>query len=444
MAEPGLTRVAEEGVTIRLVEYVSGHVPRPELSEEEAKRLWRDFEKEITVEPPSFKTGDDWILRSEGWVGHIPLSPGKAISIAPKVPLANVFAMLVQAYDLDSFRFLPGLWESASMDELLDQLARELATRVLRRVTRGLYRSYVPRHEDLRSIRGTIALTEVARQPWHIAVPCSFEDHTPDVEENQILAWTLDRVGRTGFCQPETAARVRHAYQLLRGGVESKPFLASACVNRLYNRLNDDYEGLHAMCRFFLEQLGPAHSSGDRRALPFLLDMAGLYERFVARWLERNLPPGLNLKVQENVRIGDDERIKVSIDMVLYDSLAGRALSVLDTKYKAHGILANADFYQITAYANIKDCQDAILVYPVPLERNLSVTFGGITVRNLTFALDGNLEENGVSFVAGLLRGMRPEQTEPASANSPDPAGDERLRSRDSFRWRSDNPISKD
>jgi len=136
--------------------------------------------------------------------------------------------------------------------------------------------------------------------------------------------------------------------------------------------------------------------------------MAKLYERFVARWLEKHLPLGMNLQVQENARIGDDERIKVSIDMVLYDSLAGRAISVLDTKYKAHGTIANADFYQITAYANIKDCQDAILVYPVPLERDLSVTFGDITVRNLTFALDGDLDANGDRFLAGLSPGRRP------------------------------------
>jgi len=36
---------------------------------------------------------------------------------------------------------------------------------------------------------------------------------------------------------------------------------------------------LHALCRFFLENSGPAHSSGGHTCFPFLVDMAQLFER---------------------------------------------------------------------------------------------------------------------------------------------------------------------
>ncbi len=132
--------------------------------------------------------------------------------------------------------------------------------------------------------------------------------------------------------------------------------------------------------------------------------MSRLYERFVARWLEAHLPVDLRLEIQENIRIGDDDRINVNIDLVLYDSIAGVAVAVLDTKYKAAGSLSNADLFQIVAYANVKTCSDAILVYPIPLNRPIGLRLGEIAVRNLTFGLEGSLDENGARFVAELTR----------------------------------------
>ena len=54
------------------------------------------------------------------------------------------------------------------------------------------------------------------------------------------------------------------------------PVGADRCVGRTYNRLNADYEPMHALCRFFLENSGPAHARGDRSMLPFLVNMPRL------------------------------------------------------------------------------------------------------------------------------------------------------------------------
>ena len=85
---------------------------------------------------------------------------------------------------------------------------------------------------------------------------------------------------------------VRKCYRGLQGIISLQQFNFFDCIGRLYNRLNGDYEVLHGLCRFFLEQSGPMHSSGDHMTFPFLIDMAHLYELFVAEWLREHLPEG--------------------------------------------------------------------------------------------------------------------------------------------------------
>jgi len=61
-------------------------------------------------------------------------------------------------------------------------------------------------------------------------------------------------------------------------------------MGRRYIRQNADYATLHALCRFFLEQAGPTHELGRHRMLPFVVEMAALFERFVVAWLRVHLP----------------------------------------------------------------------------------------------------------------------------------------------------------
>ena len=96
----------------------------------------------------------------------------------------------------------------------------------------------------------------------------------------------------------------------------------------------------------------------------FLINMAGLYEHFVAEWLGTHLPAGLDLEVQETVRLSKEGDIKFAIDLVVSDRRSGEALAVLDTKYKAPSGPSADDLQQVIAYAQIKRCKEALLIYP--------------------------------------------------------------------------------
>lgn len=72
------------------------------------------------------------------------------------------------------------------------------------------------------------------------------------------------------------------------------------------------------------------------------------------------------------------------------------------TKYKQPRSLSTDDVAQVTAYAELLDCTEAILIYPAPLDSPLDVEVGRIRVRTLAFDLGGELEQAGRLLVAAL------------------------------------------
>lgn len=388
---------------IELVEYETRRFPKTEISEELGLKIWQNYGSQISIDEPSFKNCNQWCLTANGWAGHIPLTSELEIALLPKVEIRNLFGMLEYAYRLKSFKFLDGLTDCDSLEEFYEILAKFLAQKTLDRGRKGFFRSYQPRRDKIPYIRGRFDVRKSCQRPWDVLPECRYEEHTSDVEDNQILAWTLRRILQSGACTERSLPQVRRAYQSLRGLATPVPCDPRDCVSRLYNRLNEDYQPMHALCRFFLEQSGPSHRIGDRTMIPFLVDMAKLYELFVAEWLKLKAQtlPDFVVKSHEEVIIGQDGRIKFNIDLVVYERDTQKALFVLDTKYKAPDHPGNDDISQVVTYATAKGCHEAILIYPKPL--NLNERVGKVRVRSLTFSLDGDLEEAGSKFLGNLF-----------------------------------------
>lgn len=388
---------------IELTEFRHCFVDRSELSEDEGLLLWEKYGNQVAVETPSFKTGSKWRLTAQGWMGYIPLSQDLGIRLLPKVDLGNIFRMLEYAFRLENFRFFETLIDCRSLEEFYERLANVLARRVLDRARRGYYRAYLGQRDQLPFVRGRLDMGHVLRTPWSPKPLCEFEEHTADIEENQILTWTLWRITQSGVCSERVLPAVRQAFRSLQGVTSLEPIAANRCVGRLYNRLNDDYRPLHALSRFFLEQSGPSHHIGDRQVMPFLIDMDRLFELFVAEWLTQKLPPKWTLKRQEEVPLGEDRHFTYRIDLVLYDNETGDVQAVIDTKYKAVDKPGMDDIQQVHSYAHSKGSRQAVLVYPVAPGIPLNETKGGIHLRSLVFALGDDLEAAGERFLAALL-----------------------------------------
>lgn len=333
---------------IELTEYENKSFQRDEIPEAAGIELYQKYQTQVELEFPNYKTRYKWQMKAKGWVGYIPLTTELGFKLKPKVPIKNLFGMLEYAYHLKSFRFLEGLMDCESLEGFYNYLAQVLAQLILERCRKGLYRTYLSKTEQLAYARGRLDVRQAIQKPWDVKLKCYYEEHTADIVENQILAWTLLIIGHNGLCSERVSSIARKAYHALQGLVTLHPFSSEDCIG-LYNRLNEDYRLLHNLCRFFLDNTAPSHERGDRTTLPFLVNMERLYELFVAEWLKVHLSPNLIIKSQERVNIGKTLLFKT--DLVLYDSSTLTPRYILDTKYKTPITPSPQDVAQVVAYA---------------------------------------------------------------------------------------------
>ncbi|MBC6422427.1 MAG: restriction endonuclease [Hormoscilla sp. SP12CHS1] len=386
--------------TIFLTEHKSLCLPREDLPQSVVDQLRQKYSSQLYVKLQDTPTGDRWQLTSKGWVGYIPLTPEFSIVLHPKVPLHDLFGMLAYAYKLKSFRVLEGLIDCQTIEELYEQLAYLLAQRILDRCRQGLYQAYLPKTQQLAYLRGRVL--QSIYSPGNVKLNCHYQEPTRDIKENQILAWTMLLLCRSGLCSERVWPTVRKAYHTLSGLVTMLPCSPSDCLGRQYNRLNQDYRLLHNLCRFFLENTGPSYKQGDRAMVPFLVDIERLYELFVAEWLKYHTAKSFLVKQQQRVALDKNRHFR--IDLILSDPQTGAARYILDTKYKTGDKVAIGDFHQMVSYAKATKCYEAVLVYPKPLCFPLDAKNDDIRVRSLTFSLDGNLNDAGNTFLQDLQR----------------------------------------
>ena len=366
-----------------------------------AATLWQRYSEQVEVSYPSPITGGRYVFRPKGWVGLWSLGTSGLLSIRPKVPIKNVFNMWAWAGGL---QWLKGLVVSSVDEDISDCLYRMLVERIQGRLHRGLFRTYVPRSERTTRFAGRLEIPPMIQSPWRVDLPCRFQEQTADIKENKILAWTLFLLVQSRVGDVQTRRQGEKVLRALMQHAGLKPFCASDCVGFTYNRLNEDYSELHALCRFFLEFLSPGHEVGEHAMLAFQVDMAQLFERFVAAWLKAHLPGSMKLEMQWSIPYGSGDAFRA--DMVIQDVDTGRCLAVLDTKYKQVDAPSPADVHQVRSYAEAMDCSQAVLIYPVTPGRPLDSVLGRIRTSTLAFSLDGDLELGGESLLFDLLGKM--------------------------------------
>jgi len=389
--------------TISLVEETNLLLPRGQLSDEQAMALSSD--RRFTLDWPNPANGFQFCLRSNGWVGHLPV--GEAILVVePKVPAAQIFAMLELAYKLKSFEILEGETFVEALEDIFERIAHILAKRVLDRSRKGLYRSYVDRSDDLQFVRGRIDIRGNLRSALcgEPRLRCQYQELTADVEDNVILLWTLRLASRLGFKREDVRRNVRQAYRTLIGDVSLDRRSGKDCIGRFYHRLNDDYQPMHGLCRFLLEHAGPAISVGEHRFLPFAVNMPKLFESFVAEWLALNLPDELSVDPQYKVKLDSNADLEFHVDLVVRDRASHKPLCILDTKYKLGESVNEADIQQVVAYAVELGVTQAFLVYPNAMARRVRAKVGDVKVESIAFdvasdfALSGKALLSAVSF----------------------------------------------
>ena len=380
--------MAAEPVELRLVENET--LTTAELSTAQAVLLRERYGDAVTVRP-GWEPGV-FDLTAGRSVGVIALD-GLRLRIAPKVPLTNLFHMLTYAYDLPPFRDEAA--PLAAGDDLFEFLVETFVSLVDALARQGIHRGYVDSEENAPYLRGRLLLDEHLRrnaiQPARFAQQTN--DFTADRLENRILKAALWQLKGAVYRHPDLRRRVRRALSAF-SEVSLVAIRPETCEQVVYNRLNARYRTPIHLAQLFLRYLSLEGHAGSTPSMTYLLPMAEVFERFVARYLAQHFAahPRLSVRAQESIWLDEALRERGRLDILL--RWAGRPVLIVDTKYKMFdGAPSEADRNQMFMYCHALGVARAVLVYADDGEVTYEAKFPGMSLSARSLALNGALAD---------------------------------------------------
>jgi 5-methylcytosine-specific restriction enzyme subunit McrC len=265
---------------------------------------------------------------------------------------------------------------------LLLALVRWYCDELQAQMHQGMLKQYVTAAEPLASIRGrwrpdVDALRHAGRRD---RMHCEFDELTANNRYNQALKAALRRVMPL-VRQSDVVSR--QVAQLLGWMVDVDDVVVRAAqLDELpMNRLTQRYSRALMMARWFLSSHSPDLSNGREAGLALLFDMNALFQRTLGALIRRVLPEGLHLREEGPRRyLATDElgqrQFQMRPDLCI---LRGdEVLAIADAKWKLLDLsasagqpgVAQADAYQLHAYASAYGCTRVALWYPCPGARD--------------------------------------------------------------------------
>ena len=339
---------------------------------------------------------------------------GRELHVLPKTPLENIVLMA----SLGGVQLGLGADDvgRGSDSSIPTAIARALLIAVEQATRRGLLKGYRSVEESAAVVRGRWDIPrQLAKRPGiPLPVEIEFDDFTEDIDENRILLTALRVLARLEGIADVLGAALT-AVQILFADVESLP-RGIPLPDVRPNRLNQHYTVSLRLAGVILEAVSWTHRDGATVGGTFLVDMALVFEGYVANRLRAHLADiGLDVTAQNQGRWFDmDRSVALRPDIVI--SRDGAPVTVADTKYKVlgggNGAMPNGDVYQAVAYALALDVPTAHLIYVSGdvVSRVLKIPSAGINVHVHALPLEGSakaLEQGVIELCARLLHGRR-------------------------------------
>jgi len=359
------------------------------------------------IEVQSLPTGETR-LRAKAVVGRLSTESLDLI-IRPKCPVPSLLLMLAEVHELS--RLAPQLVGYATSPEIVDLLIQVFLKQIDYITRVGLKRDYVPRQEDVLAVRGRVNVrrTLALHLRGRPRLDCSFEEYTLDVPENRLLLTAL-RVIAGSKALPSIRRSLAHVFRGEFPGVREVEFGTQGVTPIASDRLNQHYEPALKMAHLILRSMGIEHEFGSARVSGFTLDMNQLFERFIARRLQKALRrEDVVVKFQQPHDFDEQKQAIIRPDLI-FQSRRGRRV-VADTKYKVDEAPCPADLYQMLAYCRVLNISSGILITAAATGcLCYAVKDGATTIQVVPINLDGSLAEIDevlkklASLIAGLLR----------------------------------------
>jgi 5-methylcytosine-specific restriction enzyme subunit McrC len=284
------------------------------------------------------------------------------VVVTPKVGLARLLFLLGYAANPG---FRPEDVEGVSDEDLWPAVAETICRHAERALARGVLQGYVTEEAALAVVRGRIRVADqIARRPGlPLPLEVSYDEYSADIPENRLLRTAIRRVTDLPRVGGDIRARLRHLDARLDGAAPLTP--GAPLPEWQPSRLNARYQPALRLAELVLRTLSFEAGAGGLDVAAFVVDMARVFEDFVTTalseaWAAR---PGATMS-QYLAYLDEDRSVRMRVDVVHVVDRIPRILA--DAKYKladAAGHDANADHYQMLAYATALQLDTAWLVY---------------------------------------------------------------------------------
>jgi 5-methylcytosine-specific restriction enzyme subunit McrC len=298
-------------------------------------------------------------------------TPGISLEILPKLKdddgalRATLVRMLALAFDVPlSEGQIAGL--GTQDNDLLEVFISLFVTCLAQQVQAGLTRTYVPEEDVLPKLRGSLDLRQqIQRRAIDPSrLHCRFDEFSENTPLNRLFKTCLLRVG--SFVRTEPLRR--HITTLTERFAEIPQGRAPLKERIVWNRMNERFRDAHVLARMLLEAEWQNTTSGSITGLALLFPMNLLFERYVARWLQKVLPAG-SVSVQRRKHTLLQHGAYPLIPDIVIETDDGPL--IVDTKWKDLGdqtgsdsSVSQADLYQLASYGTVYDASRVILLYP--------------------------------------------------------------------------------
>jgi|GEM_PF-1563087 5-methylcytosine-specific restriction enzyme subunit McrC len=309
---------------------------------------------------------DYYRLTALGCTGIL-VAPTCRFVIRPKIPLANIFAMIDPLADMPSQadRIAP---EKGT--EALDFLAGQLARRMAERVTAGLFRAYRECREQGTVLHGRLDLPAQLREApgRKDQLHSQYDDLSADLPCNQVVKATAEAL----IALPLLSTNIRAALRQALAGFEevsSAPLSAYLWEAVEGKRLPAEYRPLLDLCRLLGDSLTLNEAAGNVPVPSFLLDLERVFEMHVTRGIVEAFAQDPDHTVAVQVMRTVHEPVAHQPDITIRPDLTidrdDRTVWVIDAKWKRlPGNAETTDLYQVLAYGTALGATGVVLVYP--------------------------------------------------------------------------------
>lgn len=206
------------------------------------------------------------------------------------IPIRNVYYMLAYAFQVLNEQGYKDV-ATEEFDNVAELCAAILARGISVQLKRGLNREYIEETEPLSTLRGRIDISGSLKTMSMLRkqLVCTYDEFSVNSYMNRIIRTTMDTLLRADIAK----SRKKELRKLLVFYGDVEPLdVHMINWNLQYNRNNQTYRMLIAICYMVLKGLLQTQSDGTTRLMDFLDEqrMCRLYEKFILEYYRKEHP----------------------------------------------------------------------------------------------------------------------------------------------------------